>query len=104
MNDYRLSERAHLGNTTMNVTLAAIMANVGLCRKSSFVWDPFIGTGSTVIAASVWGSFGGGSDIDYSVLHGIGMSPKAGQVSCFYLLHMVFVLYFYLHFWSFGRS
>ncbi|XP_018653457.1 hypothetical protein Smp_077670 [Schistosoma mansoni] len=79
MNDYRLSERAHLGNTTMNVTLAAIMANVGLCRKSSFVWDPFIGTGSTVIAASVWGSFGGGSDIDYSVLHGIGMSPKAGQ-------------------------
>ncbi|KAH8872938.1 hypothetical protein KSF78_0007834 [Schistosoma japonicum] len=79
MNNYRLSERTHLGNTTMNVTLAAIMANVGLCREFSFVWDPFIGTGSTVIAASIWGSFGGGSDIDYSVLHGIGMSPKAGQ-------------------------
>ncbi|CAH8620627.1 unnamed protein product [Heterobilharzia americana] len=64
--NFRLSERTHLGNTTMDVRLAAIMANVGLCQKFSLVWDPFIGTGT-------------GSDIDYALLHGMGMSPKAGQ-------------------------
>ncbi|CAH8865373.1 unnamed protein product [Trichobilharzia szidati] len=79
MNNFRLSERAHLGNTTMDVRLAAIMANVGLCQKSSLVWDPFIGTGSTVLAASVWGALGAGSDICYALLHGMGASPKAGQ-------------------------
>lgn len=78
----------------MDVRLAGIMINVGLCKNFSMVWDPFIGTGSTVLAASVWGSFGGGSDIDYALLHGIGMSPKAGQVNFVVFIYMFLYLYF----------
>ncbi|CAL8069584.1 unnamed protein product [Calicophoron daubneyi] len=79
LNSYRLADRAYLGNTSMHVGLSGIMANCGLCEGGSLVWDPFVGTGSILLAASVWGAFGAGSDIDYALLHGMGMSPKAGQ-------------------------
>ncbi|KAF8564282.1 tRNA guanosine 2' O methyltransferase TRM11 [Paragonimus westermani] len=79
INSYRLADRAYLGNTSMDVRLAGIMANAGLCEQGSLVWDPFLGTGSIVLAASIWGALGAGSDIDYALLHGMGMSPKAGQ-------------------------
>ncbi|CAH8582493.1 unnamed protein product [Dicrocoelium dendriticum] len=79
MNSYRLADRSYLGNTSMDVRLAAIMANVGLCGPGALVWDPFVGTGSILLAASLWGAFGAGSDIDFALLHGLGMSPKAGQ-------------------------
>ncbi|KAF6769237.1 hypothetical protein AHF37_12441, partial [Paragonimus kellicotti] len=54
INSYRLADRAYLGNTSMDVRLAGIMANVGLCEHGSLVWDPFLGTGSIVLAASIW--------------------------------------------------
>ncbi|THD19650.1 tRNA guanosine 2' O methyltransferase TRM11 [Fasciola hepatica] len=79
INSYRLSNRNYLGNTSMDVRLSGIMANVGLCRPGTLVWDPFLGTGSIVLVASIWGAYGAGSDIDYALLHGMGMSPKAGQ-------------------------
>ncbi|OON15479.1 hypothetical protein X801_08717, partial [Opisthorchis viverrini] len=79
INAYRLANRVYLGNTSMDVRLAGIMANIGLCEPGSLIWDPFLGAGSIVIAASIWGAFGAGSDIDYALLHGMGMSPKAGQ-------------------------
>lgn len=81
INSFRLGDRTYLGNTSMDVRLAGLMANMGLCRKGSMVWDPFVGTGSILVAASIWGAMGAGSDINYALLHGIGMSPKAGQVS-----------------------
>ncbi|VDP91122.1 unnamed protein product [Echinostoma caproni] len=80
INSYRLADRNYLGNTSMDVRLSGIMANVGLCGPGTLVWDPFLGTGSIVLAASIWGAYGAGSDIDYALLHGMGMSPKAGQV------------------------
>ncbi len=80
MNDFDLSKRTYLGNTTMDVRLAGIIANACLCKKGDIVWDPFLGTGGMVLAASVWGAYGAGNDIDYSLVQGIGASPKAGQV------------------------
>lgn len=65
----------------MDVCLAGIIANACLCGPGDIVWDPFLGTGGMVLAASVWGAYGAGNDIDYALVHGIGASPKAGQVS-----------------------
>lgn len=82
MSEFNLSKRTYIGNTTMDVRLAGIIANACLCRKGDIVYDPFLGTGGMVLAASVWGALGAGSDIDYSLVHGIGASPRAGQVTC----------------------
>ncbi|VDD83877.1 unnamed protein product [Mesocestoides corti] len=79
LSEFDLSKRTYLGNTTMDVRLAGIIANACLCSHGDIVWDPFIGTGGMVLAASVWGAFGAGNDIDYSLVHGLGASPKAGQ-------------------------
>ncbi|KAL3308403.1 tRNA methyltransferase 11, partial [Cichlidogyrus casuarinus] len=76
---YNLSKRTYLGNTSMNVCLAGIAANLALTRKNDIVFDPFLGSGGCVLAASVWGSLGFGSDIDYALIHGIDRSPRAGQ-------------------------
>ncbi|CDS41596.1 tRNA guanosine 2' O methyltransferase TRM11 [Echinococcus multilocularis] len=78
-NEFHLSKRTYLGNTTMDVCLAGIIANACLCSPGDIVWDPFLGTGGMVLAASVWGAYGAGNDIDYALVHGIGASPKAGQ-------------------------
>ncbi|KAL5102892.1 hypothetical protein TcWFU_000780 [Taenia crassiceps] len=79
LNEFDLSKRTYLGNTTMDVCLAGIIANACLCGPGDIVWDPFLGTGGMVLAASVWGAYGAGNDIDYALVHGIGASPKAGQ-------------------------
>ncbi|VEL40434.1 unnamed protein product [Protopolystoma xenopodis] len=102
---YNLSRREYLGNTTMDVRLAGLMANCGLCRPGSLVWDPFLGAGGLALAASASGALAGGCDIDYSLVHGLGMSPKAGKVSMsltsiqFFVLFLFYItLHFYLHF------
>ncbi|VDL87032.1 unnamed protein product [Schistocephalus solidus] len=80
MSKFDLSKRTYLGNTTMDVRLAGIIANACLARRGDLVWDPFLGTGGMVLATSVWGAYGAGCDIDYALVHGKGRSPKAGQV------------------------
>ncbi|CAH8628669.1 unnamed protein product [Schistosoma rodhaini] len=72
MNGSCPSEISHSRNKNINVTVAAIMANVGLCQKSSFVWDPFIRPGSTVMAACLDDSSSGVSDIDWAVRTALG--------------------------------
>uniref|UniRef100_A0A0X3PNL6 tRNA (Guanine(10)-N2)-methyltransferase homolog n=1 Tax=Schistocephalus solidus TaxID=70667 RepID=A0A0X3PNL6_SCHSO len=79
MSKFDLSKRTYLGNTTMDVRLAGIIANACLARRGDLVWDPFLGTGGMVLATSVWGAYGAGCDIDYALVHGKGRSPKAGQ-------------------------
>ncbi|BHF78150.1 tRNA methyltransferase 11 [Sparganum proliferum] len=79
MSKFDLSKRTYLGNTTMDVRLAGIIANACLARRGDVVWDPFLGTGGMVLATSVWGAYGAGCDIDYALVHGKGRSPKAGQ-------------------------
>ncbi len=46
------------------------MANQALIKPGSIVWDPFVGTGSIIVAAAHYGAHVYGSDIDYRVLHG----------------------------------
>lgn len=65
-----LKTRKFIGNTSMDPLLSLLTANQALCDENSFVFDPFCGTGSLMIAAAKFGSYVVGSDIDYLMLHG----------------------------------
>jgi tRNA (guanine10-N2)-methyltransferase len=54
----------------MDPQLSLIMANQAQVRKGDLVYDPFAGTGSLLIAASQFGGYTFGTDIDYLMLHG----------------------------------
>lgn len=65
-----LKTRKFIGNTSMDPLLSLLMANQALCNEGQFVFDPFCGSGSLMVAAAKFGSFVIGSDIDYMMLHG----------------------------------
>lgn len=64
-----LKTRKFLGNTSMSPELSLLMATQGLCNKNDLVYDPFVGTGSLLIGAALFGSYTIGSDIDFLMLH-----------------------------------
>lgn len=70
---FRLENRPFLGPTTTDERLSFMMANQGRVKKNSFVYDPFAGTGSLLIAASYFGALCFGGDIDYRVIKGYGV-------------------------------
>eukprot|EP00727_Mastigamoeba_balamuthi_P004014 m51a1_g1361 hypothetical protein (510) ;mRNA; f:393058-394748 len=67
---YSLSRREYIGSTSMNPELALIMANQALVAPGSLVYDPFVGTGSLLVACAHFGGLGFGSDISAAVLRG----------------------------------
>lgn len=79
---YLLNNRAYLGPTSMDTELSFIMANQGLVKPGTLVLDPFVGTGSLLIACSLLGGTCVGADIDWRILHGIvkGKSKKGRNV------------------------
>lgn len=72
-----LKTRKFIGNTSMDPLMSLFQANQGLCDANTFVYDPFCGTGSLLIAAAKFGSFVIGSDIDYLMLHGKSKPTRA---------------------------
>nr|XP_047144277.1 tRNA (guanine(10)-N2)-methyltransferase homolog isoform X3 [Hydra vulgaris] len=50
-----------------------------LVQNKSFCYDPFVGTGSIILACSHFGGISGGSDIDFNVVFGRGKSSRAGS-------------------------
>lgn len=54
----------------MDPTLSMIMANQAQVNKGDLVFDPFVGTGSLLIASSIFGGYTLGTDIDFLMLHG----------------------------------
>jgi tRNA (guanine10-N2)-methyltransferase len=52
------------------------MANMAQVAPGRVVLDPFVGTGSILVAAAHFGGFCFGTDIDIRVLHGIGKGGK----------------------------
>lgn len=54
----------------MDPQLSFIMANQALIRKGDLVMDPFVGTGSLLVAAAQFGAYVVGVDIDFLMLHG----------------------------------
>ncbi|KAL7065885.1 putative tRNA guanosine-2'-O-methyltransferase TRM11 [Cryptosporidium serpentis] len=67
---YTLNERPILGPTTLDNELSFIMCNIGKVKENSIIFDPFCGTGGTLIAASHLGALCFGSDLDIRVLNG----------------------------------
>ena len=68
---YRLSKRDYLGPTSTDNDLAFLMVNEALVTEKSIVLDPFVGTGSILVAAQHFGALCFGSDIDMRVLKGL---------------------------------
>ncbi|WFD33340.1 tRNA (guanine(10)-N(2))-methyltransferase [Malassezia cuniculi] len=65
-----LKKRSYIGNTSMESEMSIIMANMAHAGPSSFVYDPFAGTGSMLYACSIFGAMSFGSDIDGRMLRG----------------------------------
>ncbi|CAH1406059.1 unnamed protein product [Nezara viridula] len=67
---HSLKKRKFIGNTSMDPQLSLIMANQAKISKGDLVFDPFVGSGSLLIAAAEFGGYVLGTDIDYLMLHG----------------------------------
>lgn len=65
-----LKRRAYLGPTSLDNELALLMASFAQIRPGSMVLDPFVGTGSILVACTQFGAFCVGTDIDIRVLRG----------------------------------
>lgn len=65
-----LKQRAYLGPTSLDNEIALLMASVAQIKPGSVVLDPFVGTGSILIACTQFGAFCFGTDIDIRILRG----------------------------------
>jgi tRNA (guanine10-N2)-methyltransferase len=52
------------------------MANQGQVSEGDFVYDPFAGTGSIILACQYFNAFTYGGDLDIRVLKGYGVGRK----------------------------
>ncbi|KOB65693.1 TRNA guanosine-2'-O-methyltransferase TRM11-like protein [Operophtera brumata] len=68
-----------IGNTSMDAQLAILMANQAQVRNGDVILDPFVGSGSLFVAASHFGAYVWGSDIDFMLLHGRTRPTRVGQ-------------------------
>ncbi|XP_046547438.1 tRNA (guanine(10)-N2)-methyltransferase homolog isoform X2 [Haliotis rubra] len=76
---YHLQKRQFIGNTSMDACLSLIMANMGLVKENTFIFDPFVGTGSLLVASAHFGGYVMGTDIDYLLLHARGKPSRHNQ-------------------------
>ncbi|KAI5630926.1 putative RNA methylase family UPF0020 domain-containing protein [Phthorimaea operculella] len=53
---YSLKKRQFIGNTSMDAQLAIIMANQAKVQPGDLVYDPFVGSGSLLVASAHFGS------------------------------------------------
>lgn len=76
---FSLKERMFIANTTMDPMLSLIAANAAKIKPNDLVHDPFVGSGSLLVAASFKGAFVMGADIDWQLLHGRSRPSRKGQ-------------------------
>uniref|UniRef100_A0A672MU01 tRNA (guanine(10)-N(2))-methyltransferase TRMT11 n=1 Tax=Sinocyclocheilus grahami TaxID=75366 RepID=A0A672MU01_SINGR len=76
---YSVKKRHFIGNTSMDARLSFIMANHAKVKADDLVYDPFVGTGSLLVACSHFGAYVCGTDIDYNTIHGIGKASRKNQ-------------------------
>lgn len=78
ISSYSVKTRKFIGNTSMESGLSFIMSNLAKVKMGDYVCDPFVGTGSLLIAAAHFGGFVTGGDINYNILHSQGKSSRVG--------------------------
>lgn len=76
---HSVKNRHFIGNTSMDAGLSFIMANHAKVNENDLVFDPFVGTGSLLVACSHFGVYVCGTDIDYNTIHGKGRSSRKNQ-------------------------
>lgn len=79
MDRYDLRRRVYLGTTSMKAELALIQANMAHACAGRLVYDPFVGTGSLIVAAAAFGASVLGSDLSIRTLRGDGKRYKAAD-------------------------
>ncbi|KAL8898233.1 MAG: hypothetical protein Q9207_006810 [Kuettlingeria erythrocarpa] len=67
---YTLKKRKYLSTTSMDTELALVTANLTHAAPGKLFYDPFVGTGSFLIAAAHFGACTMGSDIDGRAVRG----------------------------------
>jgi tRNA (guanine10-N2)-methyltransferase len=65
-----LKKRLYLGPTSLDDSLALILANISGVQRGMLAYDPFVGTASILVALTQLGAVCTGSDIDPRVLRG----------------------------------
>lgn len=63
----------------MDAELALWMTNIAKVDPGSFVFDPFVGSGSLLLTSAHYGAMCLGSDINYNVMMALGKSARMGQ-------------------------
>ncbi|XP_053737182.1 tRNA (guanine(10)-N2)-methyltransferase homolog isoform X1 [Synchiropus splendidus] len=76
---HSVKNRHFIGNTSMDAGLSFIMTNHAMVKENDLVFDPFVGTGSLLVACSHFGAYVCGADIDYNTIHGRGRSSRKDQ-------------------------
>ncbi|XP_028327486.1 tRNA (guanine(10)-N(2))-methyltransferase TRMT11 [Gouania willdenowi] len=77
---HSVKNRHFIGNTSMDAGLSFIMANHAKVHENHLVFDPFVGTGSLLVACSHFGAYVCGTDIDYNTIHGKGRSSRKNHM------------------------
>uniref|UniRef100_A0A668AGX2 tRNA (guanine(10)-N(2))-methyltransferase TRMT11 n=1 Tax=Myripristis murdjan TaxID=586833 RepID=A0A668AGX2_9TELE len=76
---HSVKNRHFIGNTSMDAGLSFIMANHAKVKENDLVFDPFVGTGSLLVACSHFGAYVCGTDIDYNTIHGKGKACRSSR-------------------------
>lgn len=78
LSTFSLKNRKFIANTSMDATLAFLMANIARVNVDDIVYDPFVGSGSLLVSAAYYGAYVCGTDIDYPLLHGMIKPTRVG--------------------------
>ncbi|XP_054157016.1 tRNA (guanine(10)-N2)-methyltransferase homolog [Oppia nitens] len=73
-----LKTRKFIANTSMEPLLGLLMTNIARITANDLVLDPFVGSGSLLVAAAYCGAYVFGTDIDYKLIHGLTKPSRAG--------------------------
>jgi tRNA (guanine10-N2)-methyltransferase len=67
---YDLKKRRYISTTSMDAELSLVTANMALAGPGKLFYDPFVGTGSFLVACAHFGAVVFGSDIDGRSIRG----------------------------------
>ncbi|KAI3385207.1 hypothetical protein SNEBB_001949 [Seison nebaliae] len=77
--NFTLKNRICIANTSMVPLISMMMVNMGEVKKNDIILDPFVGSGSIIVAAAYFGAYVFGSDLNWTLLVGRGKSNRKGE-------------------------
>ena len=75
---HSLKKRKFISNTSMDPAISLLMANIAKVKECDIVIDPFVGSGSLLVAAAHFGAYVIGTDIDFKLMYGLSKPSRAG--------------------------